>query len=419
MFGQEAKVLFWFFNSRITKTTVLVVIVILAVAGLSLAYIMTTQTGPLTDSSQTPISPQTWAKTYYGLSGDNSDGRRDGRGYSIVQSSDGGYAVAGFASSSDNAKRLDVLLVNIDGAGNLQWENTYGGLYDDFGYSVIQSSDGGYVIAGWANSLNNVGGEVYLIKTDASGTLLWNKTYGGVLGNSVIESDDGFLILGYSYFEGNYDFYLVKTDLSGNLQWTKTYGDINSDEYGYCITKSSTDNGYTVTGYTITSTKQSCAYLVKVDTDGNLMWNKIYQDAIAYSVVKSSDEGYALTGGSTLLKTDKNGNLQWSKSFGNASEINTRSIIQSDEGYVIAGYAAAPPLGPVVIYGVYMAETDLFGNMLWNNTYGGWGYDYGYSVIKSSNGGYVVAGYTTSPEYSKGGESYVYVLKTDASGTIF
>jgi len=96
VFRQEEKVLFLFTNSRITKIAGLLGIFILAGAGLTLAYLMTMQTGPLNDSSQTPISPQTWAKTYYGLSGDNSDGRRDGRGYSIIQSSDGGYAIAGF-----------------------------------------------------------------------------------------------------------------------------------------------------------------------------------------------------------------------------------------------------------------------------------------------------------------------------------
>jgi hypothetical protein len=417
LFKQEAKDLLLYSKIGIAKTTAILVIFILVGASLTLTYFMTMQTDAFPASSSKPVSPQTWAKTYYGVSGDNSNSRRDGRGYSIIQSSDGGYAVTGYAITPDGPLKWDVLLVKIDAFGNLQWEKTYGGLYDDFGYSVIESSDGGFVIAGWANSLNNVGGDVYLIKTDAAGNMLWNRTYDGVLGNSVIESDDGYLIAGYSYSQGNYDVYLVKTDLSGNLQWTKTYGDKDSDEYGYSIIAASTDEGYVITGYTINSASQTSAYLVKVDSNGNMTWDNIYAAndyTTAYSVAKSSDEGYILTGGSSLIKTDYNGNMQWSKSLGNESEIKTRSIIQVNDGYLIAGYAAAPPLGPVVIFGVYLVKTDLYGNILWNNTYGGWGYDYCYSVIQSFDGDYVAAGYTQSPEYNGG----VFVVKTDTSGKI-
>ncbi len=412
---------------------VLLIMSIIVCASLVCVYLLTKQSDifpSISDSSsETPVELQTWEKAYFGFSGnDVTNGlsnRRDGRGYSIIQSSDGGYAMTGYATT-DTSSMWDILLVKVDSEGNLQWEKTYGCPNDDFGYSLIQSSDSCYVIAGWTNSLRGVGGQVYLIKTDAQGNLLWNKTYNGLVGNSIVESSDhGYVVAGYTYLqETGYTIYLVKTDSSGNVQWTKTIKENNLNVFANCIIKSSKDDSYIVAGYTSNSTQKALnPYLAKIDGYGNITWSKRYTEAghfLLNSVVESSSgDGYVLTGDSSLIKTDEFGKLLWNKSLGNATEIHGHSIVRSsDGGYLIAGYATAPPLGPVSIYGVYMVKTDESGNILWTKTYGGWGYDFCYSVVKAFDGGYAAVGYTTSDPYSKGGESYVYVVKTDASGNV-
>jgi hypothetical protein len=162
-----------------------------------------------------------WSQTYGGTDGDY--------GRSVVETSDGGYAIAGYTLSYGAGLR-DVWLIKTDASGTAQWNQTYGGTDNDLGYSVVKTSDGGYAIAGTTESYGVDYGDVWLIKTDAAGTVQWNQTYGGTdndLGYSVVKtSDGGYAIAGYteSYDAGNEYFWLVKTDASGTEEWTQTYG---------------------------------------------------------------------------------------------------------------------------------------------------------------------------------------------------
>jgi hypothetical protein len=192
-------------------------------------------------------------------------------GSSLIQTSVGGYAIAGFTISF-GAGRGDAYVVKLDANGNLLWTKTIGGESDDWGNSLIQTSDGGYVIAGYTKSFGAGDWDVYVVKLDANGNLQWTKTIGGEnedLGSSLIQtSDGGYAIAGTTiYFgAGGWDVYVVKLDAKGNLQWTKTIGGKNEDG-GSSIIQTS-DGGYVIAGHT-ESFGAGDVYLVKLDKNGN------------------------------------------------------------------------------------------------------------------------------------------------------
>jgi hypothetical protein len=180
-----------------------------------------------------PSPPPDPLPTSVRLSADQSDDE----GYSLIQTSDGGYAIAGHTKSF-GAGLSDAYLVKLDANGNLQWTKTIGGKDFEDGYSLIQTSDGGYAIAGDTKSFGAGLSDAYLVKLDANGNLQWTTTIGGKDfedGYSLIQtSDGGYAIAGYtqSFGAGGADVYVVKLDAKGNLQWTKTIGGPKGDDWG-------------------------------------------------------------------------------------------------------------------------------------------------------------------------------------------
>ncbi|MEO0049813.1 MAG: hypothetical protein ABIK42_01550, partial [candidate division WOR-3 bacterium] len=180
---------------------------------------------------------------------------------------DGGYIIAG-------GTEYDVYLIKTDANGNLLWERTFGGENDDWGCSVQQTSDGGYIIAGFTMSFGAGDWDVYLIKTDGNGNLLWERTFGGEnddRGYSVQQtSDEGYIIAGYtwSFGAGRADVYLIKTDDNGNPLWQKTFGGSSWDD-GFSI-QQTLDGGFIIAGSTGSFGAGNCdVYLIKTDSEGN------------------------------------------------------------------------------------------------------------------------------------------------------
>jgi uncharacterized delta-60 repeat protein len=359
--------------------------------------------GPEMVNFQHPNPQAAWNKTFGGGNHDPA--------YSVQQTSDGGYIIAGYTASY-GAGIVDVYLVKTNSSGNLAWNKTFGGSNDDRAYSVQQTSDGGYIIAGYTKSYGLGDADVYLVKTDSSGNLVWNKTFGGLntdCGQSVQQtSDGGYIIAGYtlSYGPGNGDVWLIKTNSEGNLAWNKTFGGGNFDE-GYSVQQTS-DGGYIIAGFTLSyGAGPSDVYLIKTDSSGNLAWNKTFGGSVGevgYSVQQTSDGGYIIAGytnsygvGFTdvyLVKTDSSGNLAWNKTFGGLQDDWGYSVQQtSDGGYIIAGYTLSYGAGNA---DVYLLKTDSSGNLAWNKTFGGSFDDVAYSVQQTWDGGYIIAGYTLS-----------------------
>jgi len=197
-------------------------------------------------------------------------------GYSVEQTQDGGYIIAGYTYSFGAGEEdADVYLIKTDAYGNVEWTKTYGGSSYDYGNSVQQTQDGGFIIAGATYSFGAGGCDVYLIKTDAYGNVEWTNTYGGSDydgGYSVQQTKDGgYIIAGYtcSFGASGCDVYLIKTNANGNVEWTKTYGGSDLDK-GYSVQQTQ-DGGFIIAGYTYSfGAGGADVYLIKTDANGNV-----------------------------------------------------------------------------------------------------------------------------------------------------
>ena len=258
-----------------------------------------------------------------------------------------------------------------DTSSTIEWSKTFGGSKNDVGESVQITSDGGYIIVGSTKSFR-VDADVYLIKTDREGTMLWNKTYGGSdedRGKSVqVTGDGGFIIVGStkSFSSGKSDVYLIKTDSEGNMLWSRTYGG-SKDDWGYHV-KITGDGGYVISGFHVKvgeggAAGGSVVYLIKTDSDGEKQWIKTYDGAIGYSVHATEDGGYIIVGeiylglnrDIFLVRTDSDGRELWSKNIGGPLTDVGKSIqVTSDGGCIISG--STDCFSPNV-FDVYLVKT--------------------------------------------------------------
>lgn len=236
-----------------------------------------------------------WDKTFGGINHD--------AGYYVAICSDNGYVITG-CTWSYGAGDSDVWLIKTDGLGNIQWNETFGGIYQDEGHSVAQCSDGGYIITGWTEPYGTSGSyDLWLIKTNASGNKVWDKIYGGEdddFGYSVAQCrDSGYIITGSSRsYNNNEDIGLIKTDALGNKIWDKNFGGTDQD-IGYSVAVCS-DDGYIITGRTESYGAGWCdAWLIKTDSFGNKVWDKTFGGSHSdhcYSVAQCNDDGYIIVG---------------------------------------------------------------------------------------------------------------------------
>jgi len=356
-------------------------------------------------------------------------GEKFDAGVSLIQTSDGGYAITG-STNSFGAGEADVYVVKLDAKGNLQWTKTIGGPKDDWGNSLIRTSDGGYAIAGSTFSFGAGQLDVYVVKLDASGNLQWTKTIGGKnedFGRSLIQtSDGGYAIAGHttSFGAGDWDVYVVKLDANGNLQWTRTIGGPKGDE-GYSLIQTS-DGGYAIAGESSSfGAGEADVYVIKLNANGNLQWTRTIggkKEDWGFSLIQTSDGGYAIAGTTTsfgaglsdayLVKLDANGNLQWTRAIGGKKEDWGFSLIQtSDGGYAIAGTTTSFSAGE---WDFYVVKLNANGNLQWTKTIGTKNkYSIKLSLIQTSDGDYAIAGTTTS---FGAGETDVCVVKLDKNG---
>ncbi len=363
-----------------------------------------------------------WAKTY--------GGTYDDYARSFCQTSDAGYVVAGHTDSF-GAGGYDCWILKLDGSGNVEWQKVFGGTDSDEAYSIQQTSDGGYIIAGTTASFGAGNYDYWILKLDSSGNILWQKTYGGTDADFAYfiqqTADGGYIAAGYtnSFGTGDYDCWMLKLDSSGNFEWQKTYGGGLGD-YAYSI-QQTTDEGYILLAQTFSFGTGSCDYwILKLDSSGNVQWQKTYGgtgDEYAFSIQQTFDEGYIIAGYTNsfgvgsgdycILKLDSSGNVQWQKTYGGTTDECAFSIQQtSDEGYIVAGHADSFGAGN---YDSWILKLDSSGNVQWQKTYGGTLFDSANFIQQTSEGEYIVSANT----WSFGMGSYdFWILKLDANGEV-
>ncbi|MDO8559636.1 MAG: hypothetical protein Q7S23_01175, partial [bacterium] len=298
-----------------------------------------------------------WPKTFGGKLWDEA--------HSTQQTSDGGYIVGGMTTSF-GAGGVDVYLIKTDADGIVApgWPKTFGGSDFDSAREIHQTNDGGYIVAGVTHSLGAGRGDVYLIKTDADGIVApgWPKTFGGTgwdEASSVQQTDDGgYIAAGFteSFGLGDRDVYLIKTEADGTISpgWPKIFGGTGWDEAS--SVQQTDDGGYIVAGQTYSfGAGGGDVYLIKTEADGTISpgWPKTFggpEEEIAYAVHQTIDDGYIVAGlinpvvaGATgiLIKTDASGliNPGWQVALEGIRGGITLSIEQtSDSGYIAAGY---------------------------------------------------------------------------------
>ena len=256
------------------------------------------------------------------------------------ETTDGGTIITGFTCNSGPGQS-DIILIKTDSSGNPQWANNYGGSLGDYGSEVLETTDGGYIIAGWSETISS-SDDILIIKTDSIGNLLWTHTYGTnhheIAFSIHATRDGGYIVTGQSSFSSGYDTYLLKIDGIGYLDWFKSLNGVDG-EVGQSVDETS-DGGIVITGHiTFDGTNDRNSFLIKTDSLGDVLWSKIFLGSGnngARSVKQTQDKGFILSGGTLLSGTNiSNAYIIKTDSLGN-SGCNENSIIFSSFNDTIA-----------------------------------------------------------------------------------
>ena len=366
---------------------------------------------------------------------------------SIQETSDGGYIVAGRSTSNDgdvtgNHGGYDFWVVKLDINGNITWQKSLGGSNVDYAFSIQETSDNGYIVAGRSSSNdgdvtgNHGSDDFWIVKLDINGNFTWQKSLGGSnqdYANSIQQTTDGgYIITGFSESNngdvtGNHglvDFWIVKLDINGNITWQKSLGGSNDDransiqetsDGGYIVAGRSSSNDGDVTG----NHGSDDFWIVKLDINGNITWEKSLGGTgteSALSIQQTLDGGYIVAGRSTsndgdltgnyggydiwIVKLDINANITWQKSLGGTGAEYANSIQEtSDGGYIVAGYSQSND-GDVTAnngsFDFWIIKLDVNGNITWEKSLGGSDFDSAHSIHQTTDGGYIVAGSSLS-----------------------
>jgi len=351
-------------------------------------------------------------------------------GYDVKQTLDGGYIITG-STSSFGQGNTDMYLLKLDSMGVKKFETSFGGVSNEIGKGVVQLIDSSYVIAGYTSSTGVGGYDIFLVKTDKTGALLWQKTIGGTDWDFAYSmeatADGGFIIAGttYSYGRGNADGYVVKTDANGNVVWQKTYGGINDDEFKSVI--QTADGNYALTGYTksYNDIDSGDVWVFKLDLNGDSTWCKFYggsKEDFGNQIIEHPSGDLYVAGGTEsfgvgkidgyALKTDNMGvQLSHQEHGYSGYDEEFTSIVFSKRNSNIIGFMEKEYfLGFNLQFKLFEWSTN-FGYL--NGTdYGSIDNDETFKIITTKDKGYASIGYTKGYGAIS---TDVYFLKTDST----
>lgn len=441
--------------------------------------------------AQTTFQCIQWKKSLGGINQDYAS--------SVKQTSDGGYIVAGSSRSNDgnvtghhgSTDYNDYWILKLDGNGIIQWERSLGGTNTDWASSIIQTSDGGYIVAGYSNSddgdiTTHHGSTDYsdywIVKLDGNGNIEWQKSLGGTGTDGAADirqtTDGGYIVAGYTnsndgdvsgYHIGEgtpTDYWIVKLNSNGDIEWQKCLGGTATD--GASSIEQTSDGGYIIAGGSYSNDGDVSGHhgafgrfgttdywIVKLTNNGTIQWQKslggIYYD-YATSIQQSSDGGYIIAGYATsndgdvtghhgtpsdivwdywIVKLDNNGTIQWQKSLGGMNLDLASSIQQTiDGGYIVAGYSYSNDGDVTGHHGssyqdYWIVKLDNNGTIQWQKSLGGTRDDFAHSIQQTVDGGYIIAGHSDSNDGDVTGHhgttstSDYWIIKLTIIGTTF
>jgi prepilin-type N-terminal cleavage/methylation domain-containing protein len=386
---------------------------------MGISYYINSSDKTPTEGSCPSTASSSFAKAYGGSGSD--------WGLSVIQTSDGGYATTGYTTSY-GAGNMDILTIKYNSGGEIEWSKTWGGANHDVGYSITETSDGSYIITGKTTSFGVGLDDMVIIKYNSAGDLLWNHTWGveglrNQVGESVAQtSDGGYIVTGSNAVAGGTDVIVVKYNSAGDLLWNRTWGS-NSINIGMSIIQT-LDGGYAITGQTNGYGAGSADLLFqKYDSAGNIAWTRTWGDSetqVGRAITQAGDGSYYITGSggtqgqqSHLLKFSLEGDLIWNRSWGGESSYGNYGLtISENSDIVVTGAHSSQGAGN---FDVLISRFTSEGNLVWDKTWGGDSNDFGRSIYATSDGGFVVTGY--SQTYGSGGSDLI-LLKYDASSAI-
>lgn len=329
----------------------------------------------------------------------------------VLPTADGGYIFTGYTTNS-TINDCDVLVIKSDAVGNELWRKSYGGNKPDFPYHMLETTDGNYFLVGYSQSYGGGDYDILLIKINPSGDTLWKKTYGSWgndLARDVIATSDGnYMIVGWSKAPGQpaNNANLIKIDPSGTVLWNKMYGGA-ADDYGNCV-KQTSDGGYIMIGQTFNGgAGGGDAWLVKLDSNGDTTWTKRYggaQNDEGYYITIAPDGGYVFlirdssNAGqdidTRIIKTDATGNVVWNKLYG-GDRKDTPKMIQntSDGGFIACGNSRSFGwINP----DMWILKLNSGGDTTWTRHYGGSQNEHCYVIREMADGSYIATGKSAS-----------------------
>ncbi len=402
-------------------------------------------TDPVMEPSAQFLGEVDWVKNFGGTGEETAQ--------SVIKTNDGGYAVLGFSNSTDGdlmGKTLavnDYWLLKLNAEGELQWSKTYGGSKDDRGQSVIQTNDGGYAVTGYAMSSDGDGSnnegfhDNWILKLDASGTIEWEKSF-GFSGHDhsydiLQTADGGFFFVGFldvtsareDGFEekgnsltrhGVGEFWATKISARGAMEWRRYFGGTNNDR-AHAVVQSD-DGGFVMTGFSESSDfdiKNSRGsydfWVLKISQEGELVWERSYGGSgieISKDIAKTDDGAYVIAGNTFstdldisknngesdiwLIKVDDAGNLLWEQTIGGSGFEDAQGItLSADGGFLISGNSKSADLDANANAGendIWLVKTDSKGAPVWQKSFGGSGLDFGFDAIENEDHSVLLVG---------------------------
>jgi hypothetical protein len=303
-----------------------------------------------------------------------------------------------------SAAKFDDALTNV--LPKVIWQKTFGGAADDRAFYTVPAGDG-YLVVGTTKSIISNVTVGWALMIDRNGNEIWNKTFlegSGTELRFAINLTNGFLLLGNEFLlTGDVNGYVAKIDNQGTLLWKNIIGGENRDKLFSAI---ATQNGFVLLGSSSYKTNgDSHAWIIKIDLNGNLIWNKTYgndPDTVARTGVIAADSDYMVAGytdprGASnydflLMKIDENGNLVWNKTYGGIGTQEAHSMANAPDGYVVVGDIQSQNAD----IKAWLLKVDLNGTMQWEKIVGGKKADSPSYITRAKDGGYLVAGFTFS-----------------------